>query len=47
MLVSKLIYYDEKTIFLGAHELKIIDYLLSKLEVNVVIHVKQKFYLLN
>jgi hypothetical protein len=47
MLVSKLIYHDEKSIFLGAHQVKIIGYLLSRLEVNVLIHVKQKFYLLN
>jgi hypothetical protein len=47
MLVSKLIYYDEKSIFLGAQQVKIIGYLLSRLEVNVLIHVKQKNNLLD
>jgi hypothetical protein len=47
MLVSKLIYYDEKSILLGAHQVTIISYLLSRLEVNLLIHVKQKKYLLN
>jgi hypothetical protein len=47
MLVSKITYHDEKSILLGAHQVKIIGYLLSRLEVNVLIHVKQKNYFLN
>jgi hypothetical protein len=42
MLISKLIYYDEKSILLGAHQVKIISYSLSRLEINVPIHEKQK-----
>jgi hypothetical protein len=48
MLVSKWIYsYDEKSILPRAHQVKIIGYSLSSLEVNAPICGKQKFYLLN
>jgi hypothetical protein len=44
MLVSKLRYkYDEKSNLPNAHQVKIIGYSLSRLEVNVLIHEKQKF----
>jgi len=47
MLISKLIHYDENSILLSAHQVKIIGYLLSRLKVNVLIHVKQKIYFVN
>ncbi len=43
MLISKLIYYDEKGIFPSAHQVKIIGYSFSRLEVNAPIHEKQKY----
>jgi hypothetical protein len=42
IIVSKLIYYDEKNILPDAHQVKIIGYSLSKLEINAPIHEKQK-----
>ncbi len=47
IIISKLIYYDEKNILPNAHQVKIIGYSLSKLEIDVPILEKQKFYLLN
>jgi hypothetical protein len=46
MLILSLIYYDENSILLNAHQVKIIGYSLSRLEINVLIHEK-KIYLLN
>jgi hypothetical protein len=41
MLVSKLRYkYDEKSNLLSAHQVKIIGYSLSRLEINDLIHEK-------
>jgi hypothetical protein len=38
MLISKLIYNGEKNILHGAHQVKIIGYSLSRLDVNAPIH---------
>jgi hypothetical protein len=41
MLISKLIYYDENNIFLGAHQVKIIGYSLLRLE-SMLLFMKKK-----